>query len=285
MAADWNRARGVARFGFRVWPGIFVGAFVVNFWTTPGVFVSLGIATGNTLEALCAAWLINRFANGTNVFDRAQDVFKFSGIAAATTALSATIGVFTLTLTGHAQWSQFSGVWKTWWLGDFTGALIVAPLVVLWLLGRTRKWTKREMIEVTSLFALLIGLGLFVFSGWFPIGAKNYPISFLQGPIVIWMAFRFTPRETITGMFILTGMGIWGTLHGYGPFVMSDENQALMILDVRTVVTAITVLALSATISERDRIHDVLEHQKDEVESANRTKDNFLAMLSHELRT
>jgi signal transduction histidine kinase/CheY-like chemotaxis protein len=271
--------------GLRVWPAIFVGAFIVNFWTTPSVLVSLGIASGNTLEVFCGAWLINRLANGTNVFDRAQDVFKFAAIAVASTALCATIGVTSLALGGYAQWPQFSAIWKTWWLGDFTGALIVAPLGVLWLLGRTRKWTKREAIEVASLFTVLIGIGVFVFSGWFPISARNYPVSFLGGPIVIWMAFRFTPRETITGMFILTGMAIWGTLHGYGPFVMPDENQALTILDARTIVTAITVLALSAAISERDRIRDVLEQQKDEVESANRTKDNFLAMLSHELRT
>jgi signal transduction histidine kinase len=276
---------GLLLFGFRVWPAIFVGAFVANFWTTPNILVSLGIATGNTCEAICAAWLINRFANGTNVFDRAQDVFKFAVIAMVSTALSPSIGVTSLCLGGLATWSNYANVWLTWWLGDFTGMLIVTPLIVLWLAGRTRKWTTRDMIEVSSLFLLLIGVGFFVFSGLFPGVARDYPISFLRGPIVIWMAFRFTPRESITGMFILTGMSIWGTLHGHGPFVMSDENQALVILDARAIVTAITVLALSAAISERDRMREVLSRQKEAVESANRTKDNFLAMLSHELRT
>src|SRR2546423_11938299 len=50
--------------GYRVWPAIFIGAFAVNFWTTLNIFSSLGIACGNTLETLCAAWLVNRFANG-----------------------------------------------------------------------------------------------------------------------------------------------------------------------------------------------------------------------------
>lgn len=272
-------------FGFRLWPAIFVGAFFVNFWTTPNILVSLGIASGNTLEAIFGAWLITRLANGTNVFERAQDVFKFALFELISTALSATIGVSTLCVGGLAKWSDYAGIWKTWWLGDFTGALIIAPLVVLWVVGKTRKWTTREVIEVTSLFALLIGLGLFVFGGWFPEEARNYPISFLGGPIVIWMAFRFTPREAITGMFILTGMAIWGTLHGYGPFVMANENQALLILDARTAVTAITVMALAAAIAERDRIREVIVEQKNAVEAANRTKDNFLAMLSHELRT
>src|SRR5437764_8228174 len=60
--------------GYRSWPAIFLGAFLVNV-TTPGtVGTSLAIAAGNTLEAVCGAWLINRFAGGTQVFERSQNV-------------------------------------------------------------------------------------------------------------------------------------------------------------------------------------------------------------------
>src|SRR6202045_4286603 len=45
--------------GFRVWPAIFVGALVVNLTTAGNILTSLGIASGNTLEALCGAWLVN----------------------------------------------------------------------------------------------------------------------------------------------------------------------------------------------------------------------------------
>ena len=272
-------------FGYRVWPAILVGAFFFNVTHAGDLFTSFGIASGNTLEAVCGAWLVNRFAGGTRAFDSAQNVFKFAAATAVSTALSPSIGVTTLALSGFAAWSNYGSVWLTWWLGDLAGGLIVAPLLVLWLVGSGRKWTRREMIEVASLFTLLIVLGFFVFSGWFPSAAKDYPVSFLRGPIVIWMAFRFTPREAVTGLFILTGMAIWGTLHGFGPFVMANDNQALVILDARTLVTAITVMAVAAAISERNRARATLEQQKEVVEAANRTKDNFLAMLSHELRT
>src|SRR5712691_4035564 len=84
--------------GYRVWPAIFVGAFVVNFWTTPNILVSLGIASGNTLEALCGAWLVNSFAAGARVFDRPQDVFKFALAALVSTTLSPTFGVSSLAI-------------------------------------------------------------------------------------------------------------------------------------------------------------------------------------------
>src|SRR6059058_4336628 len=64
-------------FGYGAWPAIFLGAFLVNMTTFGNVATSLAIGAGNTLEAVCAAWLVNRFANGTRAFDRAQDVFKF----------------------------------------------------------------------------------------------------------------------------------------------------------------------------------------------------------------
>src|SRR6266700_8262604 len=82
--------------GYRVWPAIFVGAFLVNATTAGNIATSLGIAAGNTLEAVCGAWLVNRFAGGTRVFDRAQDVFKFALAAMASTVISPRFGVTSL---------------------------------------------------------------------------------------------------------------------------------------------------------------------------------------------
>src|SRR5205809_2620485 len=97
--------------GFRVWPAIFVGAFLVNLTTVGNVFTSLGIASGNTLEALCGAWLVNQFAGGMQVFDRPQNVFKFALAAVNRTALAAPFGLSSLAVGGFAQWSNY---WPNW---------------------------------------------------------------------------------------------------------------------------------------------------------------------------
>src|SRR6266705_2821531 len=272
--------------GYRVWPAIFVGAFFVNWLTAGSVLTSLGIATGNTLEAICGAWLVNRFASGARVFGRPQDVFKFALAALVSTTVSPTFGVTSLALDGFAQWSSYWPIWLTWWLGDASGDLVIAPFLLLWSVPASqRNWNRAQAIEVTILLLLLVALAETVFGGWFPISARNYPISFICGPIVIWTAFRFTPRETATGIFILSGIAIWGTLHGFGPFILQSENQSLVMLQSWTAALAITAMAIAAAIAERNRGQAAIEQQKDAVEAANRTKDNFLAMLSHELRT
>src|SRR5947208_3796901 len=170
-------------------------------------------------------------------------------------------------------------------LGDVTGDLIFTPLVLLWGMKWKLTWKKQEAVEVGVLLLLLTVLSAVVFGGWLEISAKNYPIAFVCGPIVIWTAFRFTQRETATGIFILSVIAVWGTVHGFGPFAGQTENQSLLTVQAWTAVLAITAMEISAGMAERRHIEEELQQQKSIVETANRTKDHFLAMLSHELRT
>jgi signal transduction histidine kinase/CheY-like chemotaxis protein len=271
--------------GYRVWPAIFVAAFLVNVTTAGNAATSLAIASGNTLEAICGAWLVNRLAGGTTVFDRPQGVFKFALAAVISAVIGPASGVTSLALAGFADWANYGPIWLTWWLGDTTGDLLIAPLVILWSVTSKRRWNRREAAEVGILLLMLFILSEVVFGGWLPISAGNYPIGFICGPIVIWTAFRFTQRETATGIFILSAIAIWGTLHGFGPFVRGTENQSLLALQSWTAVLTITAMALSAGMAERWRAEEELQQQKAVVEGVNRTKDHFLAMLSHELRT
>jgi len=271
--------------GYRAGPAIFVGAFAVNVLTFGNYLSSLGIATGNTLEAVCAAWMVNRLAGGVAAFSRYQNVFRFALAILVGTLVSPTIGVTSLVFTGFADWSNYAQIWLTWWLGDFSGAVIFVPLLVLWIAGPKRHLNRARDLEVALLLVILIFLSAVVFGGWFTISRFNYPVAFVLGPIIVWTAFRLSQRETASGMFFLCVIAMWGTLRGYGPFVRPNPNESLLILQCFNVLTTITALALAAGMAERRRAEAAIEEQKSAVEAANRTKDNFLAMLSHELRT
>src|SRR5579871_6424063 len=85
--------------GYRLWPGIWLGAFLVNLTTTGFALTSVGIASGNTMEAVLGAWLVTRFANGSHAFDRAIDVFRYILLAVGfAPVVSATCGVTSLVL-------------------------------------------------------------------------------------------------------------------------------------------------------------------------------------------
>jgi PAS domain S-box-containing protein len=254
--------------GYRAWPAIFVGAFLVNVTTAGNVATSLAIASGNTLEAVCGAWLVNRFAGGTTVFDRPQGVFKFALAAVVSTIISPAFGVTSLALAGFADWTNYGAIWLTWWLGDTTGDLLIAPLIILWSIALKPRWNRREAVEVGILLLLLFVLSEAVFGGWLTISARNYPIGFISGSIVIWTAFRFTQRETATGIFILSAFAIWGTIHGFGPFVGETENQSLLALQSWTAVLTITAMALAAGMAERGRAEAALQESEARIKVA-----------------
>src|SRR5438128_9302509 len=249
--------------GYRVWPATFVGAFLVNLTTAGNVATSLAIASGNTLEALCGAWLVNRFAGGTTVFDRPQGVFKFALAAVVSTIISPAFGVTSLALAGFADWTNYGAIWLTWWLGDTTGDLLVAPLIILWSVASKRRWNRRDVVEVGLLLLLLFVLCEVIFCGWLTIPARNYPFPFvIFGPIVIWTAFRFAQRETATGIFILSAFAIWGTMHGFGPFVGETKNQSFLSLLSWTAVLTITAMALCAGMAERRQAEEALRESE-----------------------
>ena len=216
-------------------------------------------------------------------FSSTTRVFKFALAAAISAVVSPLFGVTSLALDGFADWTNYGEIWVTWWLGDVAGDQIFLRWFFFGALGGNY-WKKEEAVEVGVLFLLLALLSAVVFGGWLEISAKNYPIAFICGPIVIWTAFRFTQRETATGIFILSVIAVWGTVHDFGPFVGKAKSVAAPVQSC-TAVLVITAMALSAGMAERRRIEEELQEQKTTVEAANRTKDNFLAMLSHELRT
>jgi integral membrane sensor domain MASE1 len=241
-------------FGYRVWPGIFAGALLANVATEGALSTSVAIATGNTLEGLTGAYLVNRFAGGIHAFDRPQDVFKFAVLAGMLcTMVSPTIGVTSLSLGGGANWADYGAIWLTWWLGDAVGALKVTPLLVLWLTYPRVHWSRGQVREAACLLLCLVVVGQAVFGGWVPLTVKDYPLDYLCVPILVWAAFRFGPREAVTATVLLSGIAIWGTLHGLGPFARETQHESLLLVQVFMGVTVLLAMTFAAAVAERKR--------------------------------
>lgn len=243
--------------GPRLWPAVFIGAFLANITTAGSAATSLGIAAGNTLEALAGMYLMTRFASGRDAFSRGQDVIKFFFLAAlASTTVSATIGVASLALGGFARWSDAGSIWLTWWLGDAAGDLLVAPLIILWARKSRVRWSSARLLEAGLLLLSLVVIGLVVFGGLFIGGRRAYPIDFIAVAPLVWAAFRYAQRETATTSVLLATMALWGTLHGFGPFAREDPNESLILLQAFTSLSAVLALAFAALVAEKERVDE-----------------------------
>ena len=116
--------------GARLWPAIWAAALVVNAATNAPLWTAFVLASGNTLEALAAAWLLRSLPGFDVSFRRVIDVVAFLAVAVAAATISASIGVGTLCAAAVQPWSRLGPLWFDWWLGDALGALVVAPALL-----------------------------------------------------------------------------------------------------------------------------------------------------------
>ena len=233
--------------GLGVWPAILAGAFLVNLTTSGAVPPSMAIAIGNTLEGVAGAWLITRYAGGRAAFERPGNIVRFTLMAAIATGIAALVGATTLQVFDLAPPGDFRSIAVTWWLGDAVGATLVTPLILLWLHPSTMRWTRPRVLEAVLLALVLLAVCLFVFSTN-AAALRNYPLQGLVYPVLLWSAFRFRSRETVTALAAVAVMAIIGTLNGYGPFALATPNESLLVMQLFIGVASVLLLAVAAEV-------------------------------------
>ena len=266
--------------GYRIWPAIFVGAFAANALTAGSLATSAAIACGNAFEALVSAWLVNRWAGGRGAFTTPLGVGKFALIALAPGAMaSATIGLVTLSLAGYADWAAFASIWKTWWLGDVAGALVVTPVVVLWADTRTRAFARDELGASSLAYAGALAVGVVAFSPLLEQTPDRGALAFLAALPLLWAALRRGPRDTATVALLLSASAVWGTLLDGGPFARMTLNGSFLLLVAFMISVSVPSLALSADAEMRRRTEESLrrDHRASEKTIHERTAELMAA--------
>jgi PAS domain S-box-containing protein len=258
-------AAGLA-LGYRVWPGILLGALLDNVTTAGSVATSLGTACGNTLQALLGTFLVNRCAHGRAVFERAHDIFTFVALAALLSPLiGATVGVTSLALGGFAPWSDYLPIWITWWLGDAMGVLIFTPFFLSWSRNPRWSWLPRQAGELLLIWLTTCLVALIVFADFLPHGLRHQPLGFVCLPLLIWAAFRFGQREATTAVVILAVIATGGTFAGFGPFAGETPGVSFLLLQMFLGTMAVTTTALAAAVAERRRVQAALHRREREL--------------------
>src|SRR5467141_4514196 len=141
--------------GTSIWPGIWLGAALANYAVNASAPLAATIATGNTLEGLCAAWLSARLLGRGFEFREPETVFMFAAIAAVSSVVSATVGASAIHLSGAASSELFFANWYTWWQGDTTGIIVVTSCVLAWSRPPTDSDIPASTQEVTAMIPVV----------------------------------------------------------------------------------------------------------------------------------
>ena len=240
--------------GYRVWPGVALGALLANAWTGVPFYAVLGITAGNTLEALAGAYLLRELADFRASLERVRDVVALAILGGVvSTTISATIGVTSLLVANEIASGDFDSVWRTWWLGDMGGNLVVAPAILVAVTHWPYRRAPGRPLEAVVLAAAALGVSAIVFT-------HDTSLIFILFPLGVWAALRFWQPGTVVGILLVASVAIPLTESDQGPFSGQSPDDRLLLAQGFLGVASITMLVMAAVITERRRAEKAVEH-------------------------
>jgi PAS domain S-box-containing protein len=246
--------------GRRACWGVFLGALMVAltpratggapFWGHLGA--ALGIAFGQVLQAATGAWLVERWARGRQAFKAPHTIFRFVVLGAGlSTTIGPTLGLASVLLAKARHAGDVEATWLTWWLGGAISAMVITPLIMTWSERPARLLRPKKLGELGTLLLLFLVVCQLSFGGWVRGSAQGVLLCLFVIPLLLWSALRFGPHVTVAVVMLLSCVAVSDTLHGGGPFALSDRNASLMMVQVFLGVISLLALVLATMAAQR----------------------------------
>ena len=265
--------------GVKIWPGVTLAAFFVNYHLGASPLTAAGMAAGNTLEAVVATQLLNYFGFDRGM-QRLRDVISLVVLGGLfSTLISAFLGVGSLYLSGRIPAQEFPITWTAWWFGDMLGAFLVTPFLLVW--SRKPVFSKVPLstaLKIVALLTLTTGASLFLFSYTPPADRQVLFHPYLVFPMLVIIALNLDQKWMVTGILVIAATAIANTLMGRGPFWNGNVSESLLQAQIFMGILAVSKMILAAAATER-RV------QFQATKDALRGRDEFLSIASHELKT
>jgi integral membrane sensor domain MASE1 len=250
--------------GLRYWPAIFLGAFAANALASEPLFVAVGVALGNTLEAVIGAALLRRFTKFSNELAGPRDLLALYAAGIICTAVAAINGPAWMAIGGVISWEAYRQAALLWWQGDMMGVLLIGPMLLAYLNPRAWVILRGRVVEAGVLLASVFAVSILVFDVH---GREPTAYPYLLVPFLVWAALRFTQIGVVTATLIMAVTALWATAAGLGPFTKEGTfEQDLTQLQLFLVVMASTALFLAMSITARLTAEAKLRRQAKELE-------------------
>jgi signal transduction histidine kinase len=262
------------------WPAVLAGAFLVNLSTSGDWIASGMMAGGNALEALTGAWLAERFSGGRRSFESIPNICKFAlGPGMLAPSVSAAIGVTALLVRNLLPFAEAPRIGLTWWMGDSISALVLAPCVILLGKERSLRLGRLRIVEGLALAAALFLTGQIAFGGWLPSGQRNLPLEYLAVPTIVWACYRFGRTGASGAVLALGAIAVTGTLRGFGPFALRDQDTSLLLLQAFLGTLSLTALILATALALKRaamaRMTDLVAETRDANEKLRQAEEHI----------
>ena len=271
----------LVRWGFGMWPGIAIGAFLANWAIGSSFSLAFGTAIGNTLAPLMTAYWLRRVHFDSD-FSRQADVVSFIVASAVGMLISATCGVLNLYLAGLLALDGVPVAWLTWWVGDVVGLLLAGPLLLP--LTHTTLSQLGGKKKSLALWFLVTGcVAWLVFVEHYGEAGLRLPLAFLALPLFAWAALHFGIVAAAVACLGFAMVATWSASSGQGAFHLHNPQLGLILLWSYITTTQLTGLSLAALKAEREHADDIRAKSEERLRMMiDSAKDYSIIMLDPE---
>lgn len=285
--------------GRRDAPAVFVGAALTNLDTLRHgtdaasfltlILCSLGIALGNTAEALLAAWTLEHRADGREFCLSAFGASRFvTNVALLPPLLSAGVGCASLALAGLLAHGAGPTVFVTWYVGNVTGLLIFGAAAVLPWREAVRDLAPARWREGLCLLLALLAVGntmTGVYLGPLP---ADWPREYMILPVIVWATLRFHALGTVLALGLVSLLSIGGTALGHHVFASALPGRSLLNLQIFLAIVAAMAWLVCGAVNElrrtNARLADLVTERVLAEHRLLREHEEGLALAAHDVR-
>lgn len=261
--------------GVRIWPGVFIGAFIGNAWayfswesvliSIQAILAGLFNAIGDTTSTVAMAGIIMHLSKSSFPFTNILHFYRYILFAVLIGPLiSAFFGVGGLAIFNFIEMEKISFIFFTWFVGDGVGALLFGPLVLSWLkpLEQENKFYKTSFIFL-SLCTLFITASIFKL---IPYSQNLFSFSLAMLPVIFFLILHLGQRVVFTQQVLVSSIAIYATSRHLGPFAQEGVHSALLQLQVFIAIFSLVIYVIALITAERKELVLELQKQKEELE-------------------
>jgi signal transduction histidine kinase len=237
--------------GLSLWPGLVIADLLVTNYDATPVGTALLQTCGNLLEVVVAVLLLRRLVPDGAPLRSIRALMGMLAALAAGAAASATVGSLAQVAGGVIGSGAVPTVWRTWWLGDFVGAMVLVPLALTWYRPPPReRWSGRVAEAGLLLIAVAVVAEL--------VSRSNAPVTYLVFPLLILAALRFGEHGATVAVAVVVVVAVWNTAQYIGVFVDDSISDSVLATQLFIAVAALTTFCLAAVVGERELLGESL---------------------------
>ncbi|HEY2320443.1 MAG TPA: MASE1 domain-containing protein [Solirubrobacteraceae bacterium] len=261
--------------GLQLWPGVLIGDVLADNATHIPLAADIAQTAGNVLEVVVAVLILRYLLDRRGPQEALHDVAATALAIAAGAAVSATIGCIALHLAGVISLPHVTASWRTWWLGDFSGGLLLVPPVVAWHRMPVRGFAAPDLREAVVVLAVVAVASALAWQ-------QAVPLSYLVFPPLIWSALRLGLVGASVAAALASAFALWGLVHNLGPFETHSLAAGVLHTQLFIAVATFSTLCLAAVVAERRRLGETLNVSRLRLVQAAESEQRRLARDLHD---